>query len=91
MLQILQVTATAQRLFVALEISLADEMHRNTKEGTVDFILPSGDELDPSDFSQNVDAHGSNSNLIDGLVSDEGCSSDSIMLKLRTAKAAKEE
>jgi len=46
-------------------------MHRNTEETAGDLLLPRIGELDGGDFGQYINAHGSDSNLVDHLLSRE--------------------
>ena len=80
LLQVLQVAAPAQSLFVSYKVIQGNEVHWNTEERAGDSLSPCIGELDASDFGQNVDAHGSNSNLIDHLLPSQCFAGDAIMI-----------
>jgi hypothetical protein len=54
-----------------VKVIQGNEMHRNTEETACDLLLSRIGELDGRDFGQNINAHGSNSNLVDHLLSGE--------------------
>src|ERR1700685_1977081 len=56
-------------------------MHRNTEETACNSLLPRIGELDGRDLGQNINAHGSDSNLVDHLLSCKGFRIYPIMLQ----------
>jgi len=80
-LQVLQVVATTQSLFVRHEVVQGNEVHRNTEEGACDPLSSRIRELDAGDLGQDVNAYWSNSNLIGHLPLGECLCSDSIMIE----------
>jgi len=69
----------------ANQVVQGNKMHWNAEESARDPLSPRIGELDACDFGQNINAHRSNSNLVDHLLLGECLRSDPIMVE-RSAK-----
>ena len=79
--EVLQIAASTQGPLVGQKVVQRNEMHRNTKETASDPLFPRVGEIHGRDLGKNIDAHGSDANLIDELLPSKGFGIDPVMIQ----------